>query len=592
MSTAKLLLYESLLFILLFSIPAVSYAGTSTILGSTHGQCESEINSARNLANFIGNWSLDCGYITLNWNGPLTTVENIYQATYGDGDPYAISYYSGHGRVRPVWIIWPIFAENHWDIFADDGTYVADDHVYPYTICRNNRFVFLWACNQGDVIGGTHFWTGPYGMPHCWLHTTDLSTDGYANPDGKGYTFIGFYGVGPGFTQEVAGEANAGFLFVQWFYYCVLMNNASINEALDEAARNVWFDGDPNKYFSDCPFYNGFTIGNDYGRMVVYGDGNIKICDPPPKPPPPPAPCPFAYTWNGQSYVMDNNILPTSERSNGTDVQDFYKLEQTLVPIYQGLFFSLHSLQIREFEQEHDYIDYVELLAVDHAPDVKIAVSPNGEILTYRNPDPPYSCVDNHGNNRLNEILLMDGNVSEPSTYFYGERDDFLILNFGEVNSVNAKLILRSDMKCRDQDAGCCIEVQVLNNSQWQTVTVVAPREYWATEGVNLSPYIIAGQELAVRLYWTLPHRLDYVGLDTTAQENYTIKQSILISAIHSTEGNVLQKLMANDNSYAELVPIQQIQLTFLLLNNLSTQQRTFIFYTEGHYYTITQENP
>jgi len=103
---------------------------------------------------------------------------------------------------------------------------------------------------------------------------------------------------------------------------------------------------------------------------------------------------------------------------------------------------------------------------------------------------------------------------------------------------------------------------------------------------------IIAGQELAVRLYWTLPHRLDYVGLDTTAQENYTIKQSILISAIHSTEENVLQKLMANDNSYAELVPIQQIQLTFLLLNNLSTQQRTFIFYTEGHYYTITQENP
>ena len=31
--------------------------------------------------------------------------------------------------------------------------------------------------------------------------------------------------------------------------------------------------------------------------------------------------CPFLYAWNGQDYVIDNNLLPTSARSSGTDVR-------------------------------------------------------------------------------------------------------------------------------------------------------------------------------------------------------------------------------------------------------------------------------
>lgn len=45
-----------------------------------------------------------------------------------------------------------------------------------------------------------------------------------------------------------------------------------------------------------------------------------------------------------------------------------------------------------------------------------------------------------------------------------------------------------------------------------------------------------------------------------------------------------------NDEVYAELLPNQQIKLTFVLPNNQKTA-RTFILYTNGHYYTITPEN-
>jgi hypothetical protein len=166
---------------------------------------------------------------------------------------------------------------------------------------------------------------------------------------------------------------------------------------------------------------------------------------------------------------------------------------------------------------------------------------------------------------------------------------DYLILNFGQVNSKNARLILRDDMKCEylEYDPPCCIEVQVTdNNGGWLTVEVLAPRAYWATQAVNLTPYIVKGQDMVVRLFWTLPHRLDYVGLDTTKQKDYEVQTANLVSATHSTQGDVKALLTKNDNLYAELVPCQQIQLEFTLPNN-TKNARTYILYTKGHYYTM-----
>ncbi len=301
-------------------------------------------------------------------------------------------------------------------------------------------------------------------------------------------------------------------------------------------------------------------------------------------PPPPPGGgggggCPYVSTWDGGKYVLDNNLLPASELINETDVEDYYRLEQALVPL-EGKY----SLRISEFEQEHSYIDQVKLLAVDHEPDVNIAVTQDGKILTYKNPAAPISAVDNNGSNRLNEISLIDGNVSDPNTYFYGRPGDYLLLNFGQVDSDNAKLVLRTDIK-KVEDP--CIMVQVRDSdSRWQTVEVLVPRAYWSIEAVNLTPHITQGQDLLVRLYWTQPHRLDYVGLDTTKQDDYELHTANLVSATHSTQGDVKPLLLNSDNTYAELVPNQQIQLEFTLPNN-SKQARTHILYTKGRYYTI-----
>ena len=294
---------------------------------------------------------------------------------------------------------------------------------------------------------------------------------------------------------------------------------------------------------------------------------------------PSPGGCPFVYVWNGNEYVVDNNLLPASEVTNGSDVEDYYVLEQTLVATYQGRWLSWYSLQISESENEHSYLDRVKLLAVDHPADVNVAVTPEGTILTYGDPYEPVSCVDNYGVDQRDPITFIN------DEYYEGMAGNYLNLDFGDLDiSAGAKLVMRADFPEKDMS----IHIQILNSTfEWETVAVVEPRVFWATEIVDLLNHLPdANGELKVRLYFTAQHKIDYVGLDTTPQQDFQLHEAYLLSAIHSTQGNVRWRLLNNDNTYAELIPSEQIRLIFLLPNS-QEQARTFIFYTNGYYKTI-----
>lgn len=295
--------------------------------------------------------------------------------------------------------------------------------------------------------------------------------------------------------------------------------------------------------------------------------------------------CPYVYDWNGTSFAKDNNILPASETGNGTDTKDYYKLEQPLVPVFTTPQTSRYTLQIREFENEIDYIDQVRLISVDHSQGTNIAITPEGEVLTYSTPTSPLSCIDNNDINRLSEIATMNGNVNDASTYFQGYKDDWLVLNFGKVTSSYAKLILRDDQKCCD----VCINVQVLDSSgNWQTVEVLHPRDFWATEAINMAAYVPKTGDFKVRLLWTSTHRLDYVGLDTSPPAPVKVTTASPTLAIQPTKGDVTQKLLYDDENCVKLVNGQQVTLWFSLPNTAQETTRDFILYTDGYYYTIT----
>jgi parallel beta-helix repeat protein len=294
--------------------------------------------------------------------------------------------------------------------------------------------------------------------------------------------------------------------------------------------------------------------------------------------------CPYVSDWNGSGYVLDNNILPASENGNGTDTKDYYLLQQPLAPFFSTQRGSLYSLQISEFESNIDYIDQVKLMAVDHSQGTNVAVTQDGEIFAYNNLVAPVSCVDNDGKSELTKISTINGNISDPSTFYQGNKGDWLLLNFGRVTGPHANLVLRDDEKCSE-----CIDVQVPNaTGGWQTIDVLNPRDFWSMEAVNMSAYLPASGDFIVRLLWTQSHRLDYVGLDTSAPAPAKVISAPPTLAIHSTLGDVTQKLLYDDEQCVQLVNGQNITIWFTLPNQPQGTTRNFILFTDGYYYTIT----
>lgn len=288
--------------------------------------------------------------------------------------------------------------------------------------------------------------------------------------------------------------------------------------------------------------------------------------------PPPPSGCPFVFSWDGTQYVADNNILPTSEDQDRSevDVKDFYRLEQHPV-VKQGKY----SLLIREFESEHSYIDEVKLSVVDHKSDVYIAVSSSGEVLTYKNPIPPVSAVSREGENVTEALSGTDG-------WFYeGYKGGYVTLNFGNLNiSDGAKLLIISDKKVKSP-----VYIQTLNSTgDWNTVATIYARTHWSVDIVDLYPYLPNNSgELKVRLCFVSNDMIDFVGLDNTGQGKFEVQSAELVQAVHSVNGNVKKKLEESDGDYAEIPSGDQIRLEFTAPPT-DEDSRDFVLYVKGHY--------
>lgn len=264
-------------FVVVSGLITVGQGDVSSQLGSTWNVPQDEINAGQWVANQIDLVTRAKGFTSKNLFGAQTTTYNIYRAADGWNYYYAIAWYIGHGEWVDIWYWWPPHFERHWCITNDAGGWVYDTDIYLETADRHTRFVFLWSCEQGDEIGGMAYGRA-HGMPFAWLHTSDLSSNGYENPDSGGYVFNGFVGPAPYLTWDgLDGKIDGGKYFSYWFYHHALMYNRKIIDALDYAAS--WTFSKPT--FRDTALYNGYYLGSwpfgVWGRMVVYGDGNHRL---------------------------------------------------------------------------------------------------------------------------------------------------------------------------------------------------------------------------------------------------------------------------------------------------------------------------
>lgn len=288
--------------------------------------------------------------------------------------------------------------------------------------------------------------------------------------------------------------------------------------------------------------------------------------------------CPYVSSWDGQSYVHDNNILPTSEASDGEDVADYYVLQQT---IHTDGCLSEYWLRLEEFEGEHSWIDCVSLLTVDHPLGTHLAVSPDGQFLTFREPASPVLALDSDGNILTRDIGEVGG------SYFHGHAADTITISFPKPGHTSPlKLVIRADMK----DPFGSIEIQVPSGDGWARHSVIHPRELWAYEIVSLDDVNETWtDDIVVRLVWTAEHKLDFIGLDTSDEVELQIRRAQLLRAVDNDGQDVRKKLRRVDQHYFELLPGDFIDLAFKSIRPTQLE-RDYVFHAVGHYLPAAEE--
>ncbi len=111
--------------------------------------------------------------------------------------------------------------------------------------------------------------------------------------------------------------------------------------------------------------------------------------------------CPYVYSWNGEEYVLDAEPYGAalSEGLKRTDWVELSELRED-----RGEYRVLLANELDETE----YTDELKLVAVDHAPGVKVAPDLAGGFHTFSDPLPPVSAVDQTGRDILTFVKTND----------------------------------------------------------------------------------------------------------------------------------------------------------------------------------------
>ncbi len=256
------------------------------VLGTKYDMDDEEKNYVSNLVYWIVNAAVygSHGVVMTTYTDEANKDDILEAAGWYSGNPRHVVFI-GHG------IYWYDDGHMRFKIYTNNGETVEDDEIYGETENRYVKLAFLHSCYQGRRIGEVYTkcilffcYTVHSGMPQAWLHTTDLSSDGYNNPDGNGYVFIGWYGPAPYLSADLLLDKDFNihqytdymYKFIGYFFsklYGYYMSEGDVREALDYATKKA--TDNEYQHFDESPFYNGFYMigeGLELTKMVVYGD--------------------------------------------------------------------------------------------------------------------------------------------------------------------------------------------------------------------------------------------------------------------------------------------------------------------------------
>jgi hypothetical protein len=310
---------------------------------------------------------------------------------------------------------------------------------------------------------------------------------------------------------------------------------------------------------------------------------------PPPPPPSGGGGCPHVYTYNGDSFVMDNTILGlvgSGDAGNPeVNISDTYVLQHN--PVADNGFY---RIEIREFEQEHVYLDCVELFIVDHPEDTELVVTEAGDLVLHRDWILPVAARDGR-NQDLLDVLSQNDNV-----VFEGKKGDVVTLTYRIPRGSNigfaTRAVKKKDIATLPEPGAAIssgIEVLLRKNQAagYLSLGGINPREYAAHQTRFITDRLyaegIVEGEFEIQLVWHTEHDLDFAGLFSPLPEDPQEQSTDIQHAVHSKSWGVQMELADADGRFVELVPGESISLSFAALD-AQDQNRSFVLKTDGHY--------
>lgn len=288
--------------------------------------------------------------------------------------------------------------------------------------------------------------------------------------------------------------------------------------------------------------------------------------------------CPFVYTWNGDAWVEDNNILPQSQDTDllGQDVTDFYQL-YTKPILEDGKYF----LAVGEFELEKSYLDQLKLLIVDHPKETFITVDDNGEIIQFAKPA-YFANAQLDSNDVYKYLAGLDSVRAEVSS------SDTLSLSFEDVSTGIEKWLLLIGQKqkliAKEKIAGSVLGGGMESKAEFSSFRLRKnPTYQWilVPDGNSSS--------LQVDIAFQSDAEIDFTELSHKLELPFTVFTPQLIKAEHTLQGEVTSQLNQIDEEYIELNKDEMITLEYSAPAINEEMERTFIFISKGRYESLKE---
>ena len=270
--------------------------------------------------------------------------------------------------------------------------------------------------------------------------------------------------------------------------------------------------------------------------------------------------CPSLYVWNGTDYAFNGDV---SSSGGWLGFVDHYQSDGSIVFAYSNPwdYIKLSSqtqtrngyfdLALLEQTDEIYYLDSAELIAVDHPANVDVfstaktyiyQLSNLGKIYTVsKNSSPPVSAITGDGQNVLNQISKFDGISTIGNLWKW----DSLQLNLGNLSGAEEIKLVVTGISVWQAGSGSNWNSQYtkqsgvtpqpppymeVKNASGNWVRVPDNRQFPilpatpSTIVVDLTG-LFPTNDYSLRINTFQDVRFDFIGVDTTPQQNITIRK-------------------------------------------------------------------